>query len=195
MRQRNALRQKENCKINQEERRYLSFAVFYFLFVFKINWQVKKRGNPREAIYGTALIYDQLRFADVWRHLKGTWGQRFAWVRAWAPTPSAFWPGSSTLFPPEAIDFGINASSLLFFHAKMVTDRFQTPLLSVRLERFALFLCSLPLLSFMSCVAIALVWHFDETTNTHCNVSINGFSCHWCIANCLPFRLSTFIRA
>lgn len=52
----------------------------------------------------------------------------------------------------------------------MATDRFQTPLLSVRLERFALFLCSLPLLSFLSCVAIALAWHFDETTNTHCNV-------------------------
>ena len=53
----------------------------------------------------------------------------------------------------------------------MATDRFQTPLLSVRLEHFALFLCSLPLLSFLSCVVIALVWHFDETTNTHCNVS------------------------
>ena len=83
----------------------------------------------------------------------------------------------------------------VFFHPKMATDRFQTPLLSVRLERFALFLCSLPLLSFMSCVAIALVWHFDETTNTHCNVSINWFSCHWCKANCLLFRFSYFIGA
>lgn len=63
-------------------------------------------------------------------------------------------------------------SRLSIFHPTMVTDRFQTPLLSVRLEYFALFLCSLPLLSFISCVAIALVWHFEETTNTHCNVSI-----------------------
>ncbi|KAL9973905.1 hypothetical protein ACROYT_G020413 [Oculina patagonica] len=51
----------------------------------------------------------------------------------------------------------------------MVPDR-QTPLMSVRLERFALFISSLPLLSFVSCVSIALVWHFEQTTRTHCNV-------------------------
>ena len=79
--------------------------------------------------------------------------------------------------PHEAIDFWYSHVFTNIFPSEMVTDRFQTPLLSVRLERFALFLCSLPLLSFMSCVAIALVWHFDETTNTHCNVSILSLLC------------------
>ncbi|XP_078369878.1 acyltransferase PGAP2-like [Oculina patagonica] len=46
----------------------------------------------------------------------------------------------------------------------------QTPLMSVRVEHLALFVCSLPLLSIVSCVLIALVWHFDETTRTQCHV-------------------------
>ncbi|XP_078369876.1 acyltransferase PGAP2-like [Oculina patagonica] len=52
----------------------------------------------------------------------------------------------------------------------MVSDRLQTPQMSVRFERLALFVSSLPLLSFVSCVSIALVWHFDETTRTQCHV-------------------------
>ncbi|KAJ7393050.1 Post-GPI attachment to protein factor 2 [Desmophyllum pertusum] len=53
----------------------------------------------------------------------------------------------------------------------MVSSNFQEPIISISSERFAVFICSLPLLSFASCVSIALVWHFDETTRTHCKVA------------------------
>ena len=54
----------------------------------------------------------------------------------------------------------------------MVSGNSQAPLMSVSGDRFSVFICSLPLVSFASCVVIALVWHFDETTSTHCKVSI-----------------------
>ncbi|XP_027056888.1 post-GPI attachment to proteins factor 2-like [Pocillopora damicornis] len=46
----------------------------------------------------------------------------------------------------------------------------QAPITSIPLQRISLFLCTLPLFSFVSCVLIALVWHFDDTTKTHCQV-------------------------
>ncbi|CAH3115071.1 hypothetical protein pdam_00006730 [Pocillopora damicornis] len=46
----------------------------------------------------------------------------------------------------------------------------QEPLISVCAEHFAIFICSLPLFSTALCVLIAVVWHFDETTRTHCKV-------------------------
>ena len=69
----------------------------------------------------------------------------------------------------RTVTFG-PSSTLVIFYA-MFTDHYQTPLLSIRWERLAFFLCFVPLLAFVSCVLIALVWHFDETTGTQCNVS------------------------
>ena len=71
------------------------------------------------------------------------------------------------------------ASTLVIFYT-MVTDRFQPPLLSIRWERVAFFFCFVPLLSLVSCVSIALVWHFDETTKTHCNVSNSNALVMYC---------------
>ena len=48
----------------------------------------------------------------------------------------------------------------------------QAPITSIPLQRISLFLCTLPLFSFVSCVLIALVWHFDDTTKTHCQVRV-----------------------
>lgn len=53
----------------------------------------------------------------------------------------------------------------------MDTHRLQSPIISVSFEKFAVFICSLPLVSFAACVVLSLVWHFDETTRTHCKVS------------------------
>lgn len=52
----------------------------------------------------------------------------------------------------------------------MVSSSLQGPIVSASIERFSVFICSLPLLSFASCVLIAVLWHFDETTRTHCKV-------------------------
>jgi len=55
---------------------------------------------------------------------------------------------------------------------KMVSSSLQAPVMSLSLDRFAVFICSLPLLSFASCVAIAIALHFEETTWSHCKVSV-----------------------
>ncbi|XP_020605325.1 post-GPI attachment to proteins factor 2-like isoform X2 [Orbicella faveolata] len=52
----------------------------------------------------------------------------------------------------------------------MVSSSLQAPVMSLSLDRFAVFICSLPLLSFASCVAIAIALHFEETTWSHCKV-------------------------
>ena len=65
----------------------------------------------------------------------------------------------------------LGPSSTLVIFCTMVPDRFQSPLLSICWERVAFFFCFVTLLSLVSCVSIALVWHFDETTKTQCNVS------------------------
>ena len=80
-------------------------------------------------------------------------------------------PGSK----PYSAIFG-RSSTLVIFYA-MFTDHSQSPLLSIRWETLAFFLCLVPLLSLVSCVLIALVWHFDETTRTQCNVSNSIFLC------------------
>ena len=53
----------------------------------------------------------------------------------------------------------------------MPTDDLQKALLSFSMEQFVSFISLLPLLSFASCVAVALAWHYEETTSTHCHVS------------------------
>lgn len=53
----------------------------------------------------------------------------------------------------------------------MMAKRLKSPIMSISFDSFAVCICSLPLVSFLSCVVIALVWHFDETTRTHCKVS------------------------
>ena len=53
-----------------------------------------------------------------------------------------------------------------------MSERTQTnSLISVPFHSFVSFIASLPLLCFVSCVTIATVWHFEETTWTHCQVS------------------------
>jgi len=52
----------------------------------------------------------------------------------------------------------------------MAIYRLPSPVISVSADSFAVFICSLPLVSIAACVAIALLWHFDETTRTHCKV-------------------------
>ncbi|XP_029205857.2 post-GPI attachment to proteins factor 2-like [Acropora muricata] len=52
----------------------------------------------------------------------------------------------------------------------MPTDDLQKALLSFSMEQFVSFISLLPLLSFASCVAVALAWHYEETTSTHCHV-------------------------
>ncbi|KAL9973904.1 hypothetical protein ACROYT_G020412 [Oculina patagonica] len=54
--------------------------------------------------------------------------------------------------------------------SKVVSSSLQGPIVSASVECFSVFICSLPLLSFASCVLIAVVWHFDKTTRTHCKV-------------------------
>ena len=54
---------------------------------------------------------------------------------------------------------------------KMVTDNFHSTFVSFSADSVILFITLLPLLSFASCVAIALAWHYEETTRTHCHVS------------------------
>lgn len=52
-----------------------------------------------------------------------------------------------------------------------MSERTQTnSLISVPFDSFVSFIASLPLLCFVSCVTIATVWHFEETTWTHCQV-------------------------
>lgn len=46
----------------------------------------------------------------------------------------------------------------------------QAPIKSITIQHLALFICCLPLFSLFSCLLIALVWHFDDTTKTHCQV-------------------------
>lgn len=38
------------------------------------------------------------------------------------------------------------------------------------MDTLAICICLLPLLSFLSCAVIAVIWHFDSTTRTHCKV-------------------------
>ncbi|XP_068703510.1 post-GPI attachment to proteins factor 2-like [Montipora foliosa] len=47
----------------------------------------------------------------------------------------------------------------------------QKALLSCSLEHFVSFISLLPLLSFLSCAAIAVFWHYEETTVFHCYVA------------------------
>ena len=56
-------------------------------------------------------------------------------------------------------------------NCKMVSSSLQAPVISLSFDHFAVFVCSLPLLSFVSCVSIAIVWHFEEATWSHCKVS------------------------
>ena len=53
----------------------------------------------------------------------------------------------------------------------MGSSSLQAPVISLSFDRFAVFICSLPLVSFASCLSIAIVWHFEETTWSHCKVS------------------------
>ncbi|XP_068721017.1 post-GPI attachment to proteins factor 2-like [Montipora capricornis] len=46
-----------------------------------------------------------------------------------------------------------------------------SPVLSVSFDAFAIWICSLPLVSFVACVVISVLWHFEETTRTHCKVN------------------------
>lgn len=56
--------------------------------------------------------------------------------------------------------------------SKMVSaDLGRAIYISILSERFCLFVCSLPLLSFSSCVSISLVWHFRRANSTQCEVS------------------------
>ena len=54
------------------------------------------------------------------------------------------------------------------------TIRPQSPIFCISFNSFAMWICSLPLASLLACVAISILWHFDETTRTHCKVS-RGF--------------------
>lgn len=54
------------------------------------------------------------------------------------------------------------------------TIRPQSPIFCISFNLFAMWICSLPLASLLACVAISILWHFDETTRTHCKVS-RGF--------------------
>lgn len=47
----------------------------------------------------------------------------------------------------------------------------QLPILSISCDCFAAWICSLPPVSLISCVVIAILCHFDETTRTHCKVA------------------------
>ncbi|XP_044175094.1 post-GPI attachment to proteins factor 2-like isoform X2 [Acropora millepora] len=51
------------------------------------------------------------------------------------------------------------------------TIRPQSPIFSISFNLFAMWICSLPLASLLACVAISILWHFDETTRTHCKVA------------------------
>ena len=47
----------------------------------------------------------------------------------------------------------------------------QNPLLEVTIRSYGYLLISLPLFSFLSCIFISLVLHFESVTRTDCNVS------------------------
>ena len=53
----------------------------------------------------------------------------------------------------------------------MVVDHVQNPLLEVPIRSYLCLVASLPLFSFLSCIFISLVLHFESVTRTHCNVS------------------------
>lgn len=44
-------------------------------------------------------------------------------------------------------------------------------LLCCSFERFVSFISLLPLVSFQSCVAVAVLWHYEKSTHTHCHVA------------------------
>lgn len=51
------------------------------------------------------------------------------------------------------------------------TIRPQSPIFCISFNVFAMWICSLPLASLLACVAISILWHFDETTRTRCKVA------------------------
>lgn len=50
----------------------------------------------------------------------------------------------------------------------------QSPIFCISFDSFAMWISGLPLASLLACVAFSILWHFDETTRTHCKVS-RGF--------------------